>query len=74
MRCVLFIFGKKRKQLLRWIDVSKLLNADLLKAIVEYDPTTIQKKKKFTMIEKELKSKLLPYIIVCYYHLLYHIL
>ena len=56
VKCVLYILGKKRKHLLRWTDVSKHLTADLLRALIDYDPTALKKKKKFVMIERELKK------------------
>ncbi|EPZ33412.1 hypothetical protein O9G_003915 [Rozella allomycis CSF55] len=56
MKCVLYIFGKKKSQVAKWTDMIKYLNMDMLKQIVEYDPTAVQKKKRFVRVEKVLKT------------------
>ncbi|KAJ3112722.1 EF-hand calcium-binding domain-containing protein 5 [Phlyctochytrium bullatum] len=55
LKAVLYIFGKLPKEVKLWSDTIKHLNADLLKAMISYDPTAIQKKIRFKRCNRVLK-------------------
>ncbi|KAJ3384832.1 EF-hand calcium-binding domain-containing protein 5 [Entophlyctis sp. JEL0112] len=54
LKAVLYLFGKKPKEVSQWSDILKFVNADLLKAMIGYDPTAIQKKIRFKRCNKVL--------------------
>ncbi|ORZ39843.1 hypothetical protein BCR44DRAFT_54826 [Catenaria anguillulae PL171] len=56
LKCLCFLFGKTPKQVKQWSDTLKFINMDLLKQMVAYDPTGIQKKGKFVRIRRVLKT------------------
>ncbi|KAJ3073446.1 EF-hand calcium-binding domain-containing protein 5 [Podochytrium sp. JEL0797] len=56
LKAVLYLFGKKPKEVSKWQDILKYVNADLLKAMVAYDPTAMQKKIRFRRCNKVLHS------------------
>ncbi|KAJ3025349.1 UNVERIFIED_CONTAM: EF-hand calcium-binding domain-containing protein 5 [Siphonaria sp. JEL0065] len=56
LKAVLYLFGKKPKEVTKWQDILKYVNMDLLKAMVSYDPTALQKKVRFRRCNKVLHS------------------
>ncbi|KAI9335467.1 hypothetical protein BDR26DRAFT_865813 [Obelidium mucronatum] len=56
LKAVLYLFGKKPKEVSKWQDILKYVNLDLLKAMVAYDPTALQKKIRFRRCNKILYS------------------
>ncbi|KAI9146023.1 hypothetical protein BKA69DRAFT_319323 [Paraphysoderma sedebokerense] len=56
MKCVLYVFGKTPKELKSWIETTKLINMELLKQMINYDPTVLQPKNRFVRIKKLLKT------------------
>ncbi|KAJ3240078.1 EF-hand calcium-binding domain-containing protein 5 [Chytriomyces hyalinus] len=56
LKAVLYMFGKKPKEVQTWSDVVKFVNLDLLKAMVSYDPTALQKKIRFKRCNRVLHS------------------
>ncbi|KAI9095120.1 hypothetical protein DFS34DRAFT_626735 [Phlyctochytrium arcticum] len=53
---VLYLFGKVPKEVSTWQDCCRLLTMDLLKAMLEYDPTAVQKKIRFKRVKRVLKT------------------
>ncbi|KAJ3136959.1 EF-hand calcium-binding domain-containing protein 5 [Physocladia obscura] len=56
LKAVLYLFGRKPKEVKLWQDILKFVNLDLLKAMIAYDPTAIQKKIRFRRCNKVLHS------------------
>ncbi|KXS14263.1 hypothetical protein M427DRAFT_135877 [Gonapodya prolifera JEL478] len=56
MKCVLFVFGKTEENVKGWGETAKMLNVELLKKMQAYDPTAVQKKKRFERIRKLLST------------------
>ncbi|KAJ3247241.1 EF-hand calcium-binding domain-containing protein 5 [Chytriomyces hyalinus] len=56
LKAVLYMFGKKPKEVQTWSDVVKFVNLDLAKAMVSYDPTALQKKIRFKRCNRVLHS------------------
>ncbi|KAI8622030.1 hypothetical protein BC830DRAFT_1091244 [Chytriomyces sp. MP71] len=56
LKAVLYLHGKKPKEVAKWADVVKFVNMDLLKAMVSYDPTALQKKIRFKRCNRILHS------------------
>lgn len=57
LKGVLYLFGKKPKELGDWNDILKSVNMELLKSMTDFDPTAKHKKRIFKRLEKVLKSK-----------------
>ncbi|KAJ3214781.1 EF-hand calcium-binding domain-containing protein 5 [Dinochytrium kinnereticum] len=55
LKAVLYVFGRLPKELQNWAETVKLINADLLKTMINYDPTAIQKKIRFKRCNRVLK-------------------
>ncbi|KAI8915257.1 hypothetical protein DFJ77DRAFT_461843 [Powellomyces hirtus] len=53
---VLYLFGKTPQEVAKWSDCTRLINMDLLKKMIDYDPTAIQKKLRFQRVKRVLKS------------------
>ncbi|KAI8821360.1 uncharacterized protein EV422DRAFT_496010 [Fimicolochytrium jonesii] len=53
---VLYLFGKTPKEVKKWSDCCRFINMDLLKSMIEYDPTAVQKKIRFVRVKRVLKS------------------
>ena len=64
---VLYLFGKKPREVKSWNDIIKFVNQQLLETMIAYDPTAVQKKIRFKRLSKILKSKR-HYIIPLLYH------
>ncbi|KAI9202222.1 uncharacterized protein BJ171DRAFT_628618 [Polychytrium aggregatum] len=56
IQAVLYIFGKHPKDVKTWPNAVKFVNMDLLKQMVLYDPTAVQKKIRFKRVKKVLKT------------------
>ncbi|KAJ3337545.1 argininosuccinate synthetase [Gonapodya sp. JEL0774] len=56
IKCIMLVFGKKLEDVKGWGETAKLLTVDLLKSMQAYDPTALQKKKRFEQVRKLLKS------------------
>ncbi|KAI9217300.1 hypothetical protein BC828DRAFT_391520 [Blastocladiella britannica] len=56
LKCLCYLFGKVPKQVKQWSDTLRFINMDLLKQMVQYDPTGVQKKGKFLRIRRVLKT------------------
>ncbi|KAJ3101695.1 EF-hand calcium-binding domain-containing protein 5 [Phlyctochytrium planicorne] len=56
IKAVLYVFGRGVKELQSWMDTVKLVNADMLKTMIAYDPTGIQKKIRFKRCHRVLKK------------------
>ncbi|KAJ1509711.1 EF-hand calcium-binding domain-containing protein 5 [Coelomomyces lativittatus] len=56
LKCLCYLFGKTPKQVKLWSDTIKYINMDMLKQMLNYDPTAIQKKSIFIRIRKVLKT------------------
>ncbi|KAJ3056146.1 EF-hand calcium-binding domain-containing protein 5 [Rhizophlyctis rosea] len=56
IKAVLYLFGKTPKEVKKWSDVVKFVNQDLLKQMIDYDPTAIQKKIRFKRVKAVLKT------------------
>ncbi|EGF82528.1 hypothetical protein BATDEDRAFT_86689 [Batrachochytrium dendrobatidis JAM81] len=52
---VLYIFGKTPKEVKIWLDTVKLFTMEIVKKMIHYDPTAIQKKIRFTRVKRILK-------------------
>ena len=55
VKAVLYLFGKKPKEVRSWGDLIKFVNQDLLNDMIVYDPTRIQKKIRFKRVKRALK-------------------
>ncbi|KAJ3333567.1 EF-hand calcium-binding domain-containing protein 5 [Blyttiomyces sp. JEL0837] len=55
LKAVLYIFGKLPKEVKKWSDTVKMITLDLLKQMIAYDPTAIQKKIRFKRCSRVLK-------------------
>ncbi|KAJ3388842.1 EF-hand calcium-binding domain-containing protein 5 [Lobulomyces angularis] len=55
MKATLLLFGINPSEVKTWPDVVKFLNTDLLKKMIDYDPTAIQKKIRVKRCKKILK-------------------
>lgn len=55
IKAVLYLFGHAPKEVKKWADAIKLVNMELLRHMISYDPTAIQKKIKFKRCSKVLK-------------------
>ncbi|KAI9328768.1 hypothetical protein DFJ73DRAFT_964407 [Zopfochytrium polystomum] len=55
LKAVLYIFGYLPKEVKKWSDTVKLVNMDLLKQMIAYDPTAIQRKIRFKRCNRVLK-------------------
>ncbi|KAJ3023323.1 EF-hand calcium-binding domain-containing protein 5 [Thoreauomyces humboldtii] len=56
IKAVLYLFGKLPKEVEKWSDCCRFLNMDLLKKMIDYDPTAIQKKSRFQRVKRVLKT------------------
>ncbi|KAI9178897.1 hypothetical protein H9P43_005559 [Blastocladiella emersonii ATCC 22665] len=56
LKCLCYLFGKTPKQVKKWSDTLKFINMDLLRQMVAYDPTAVQKKGKFVRIRRVLNT------------------
>jgi hypothetical protein len=54
---VLYLFGKKPREVKSWNDIIKFVNQQLLDTMIAYDPTAVQKKIRFKRLSKILKSR-----------------
>ncbi|TPX33989.1 hypothetical protein SmJEL517_g03202 [Synchytrium microbalum] len=55
-KAVLYVFGKKPKEVKTWQETLKHINHELLTKIISYDPTSLQKKIRFKRIAKVLAT------------------
>ncbi|KAI8589353.1 hypothetical protein BDZ88DRAFT_489077 [Geranomyces variabilis] len=53
---VLYLFGKLPREVEKWADCCRMINMDLLKKMIDYDPTAVQKKVRFARVKRVLKS------------------
>lgn len=56
LKCYCYLFGKTPKQVKLWSDTIKYISMDMLKQMLNYDPTSIQRKSVFIRIRKVLKT------------------
>ncbi|KAJ3162811.1 EF-hand calcium-binding domain-containing protein 5 [Geranomyces michiganensis] len=56
VKAVLYLFGKLPREVEKWADCCRMINMDLLKKMIDYDPTAVQKKVRFARVKRVLKS------------------
>ncbi|KAJ3091931.1 EF-hand calcium-binding domain-containing protein 5 [Quaeritorhiza haematococci] len=56
IKATLYIFGYRPPEVKRWADAIKFVNLDLMKKMIEYDPTAVQKKIRIKRSKRALKN------------------